>query len=644
MQHGQHYGKALPDQVDRIANLFDAHLGLVSDVREIHREQAAIEREYAAKLQALARRAAEKRSRTEASFVLGDEPTKAWDENTLKRSTLDSAYGAIVNSLVNTAQDHINVADTLTTQVVDVLKAIEKKNEDLKKKELQFFQKLLSNRDRIYSDRVKYDDECSEVESHRLKQSRAQDDRHAERASRQAEQQKNDMLNSKNVYIISTTLANRAKAKFYDEDLPGLEDELQSRLTMAFVQVLQHSQGLQQRHLDILKSRLAAVESALGSVNPAKDEDLFIEHNIRAFALPGDWVFEPCSIRYDTPDMSVEPGPKVFLQNKLAKCRTKLQELDPLVDSKRKDYDQLTKIAAARDADRALGSTDEIINDYFDARQQLTVFSTSQCILRAEADTIVSALGGDEGGRMPHTFKSSSFSIPTQCGYCKSSIWGLSKQGKTCKLCGLSVHNKCELKIPANCQESDGPTFSPTSTRSSAPSRESSLMASSTNPSASSLVRETKEDAAEEAYPQARVQFDFVATSEFELGVTDGLLVHVLEPDDGSGWVKVANANGQSGLVPASYIEAIGDEPQPPPDIDHWAVVRAIYAYVAQGADEISIKEGEQIELTSGPAGGQFYGDGWWEGLDGQGRKGIFPSNYVCVLLLFSLSSSLIFF
>lgn len=38
----------------------------------------------------------------------------------------------------------------------------------------------------------------------------------------------------------------------------------------------------------------------MGSVDPAQDEDLFIEHNIRAFALPGDWVFEPCSIRYDT--------------------------------------------------------------------------------------------------------------------------------------------------------------------------------------------------------------------------------------------------------------------------------------------------------------------------------------------------------
>lgn len=34
----------------------------------------------------------------------------------------------------NTAQDHVNLADALTTQVVDVLKAVERKEEELKKK------------------------------------------------------------------------------------------------------------------------------------------------------------------------------------------------------------------------------------------------------------------------------------------------------------------------------------------------------------------------------------------------------------------------------------------------------------------------------------------------------------------------------
>jgi formin-binding protein 1 len=36
---------------------------------------------------------------------------------------------------------------------------------------------------------------------------------------------------------------------------------------------------------------------------------------------------------------------------------------------------------------------------------------------------------------------------------------------------------------------------------------------------------------------------------------TEGSIVSVLEPDDGSGWVKVANDRRQDGLVPASYIQ-----------------------------------------------------------------------------------------
>jgi formin-binding protein 1 len=33
--------------------------------------------------------------------------------------------------------------------------------------------------------------------------------------------------------------------------------------------------------------------------------------------------------------------------------------------------------------------------------------------------------------------------------------------------------------------------------------------------------------------------------------------VHVIEEDDGSGWVKVIDLEGSKGLVPASYIELV---------------------------------------------------------------------------------------
>ena len=52
--------------------------------------------------------------------------------------------------------------------------------------------------------------------------------------------------------------------------------------------------------------------------------------------------------------------------------------------------------------------------------------------------------------------------------------------------------------------------------------------------------------------------FEYAATSPYELSIDEGETVKVLEEDDGSGWVKVANNSGGKGLVPASYVEMVG--------------------------------------------------------------------------------------
>ena len=57
--------------------------------------------------------------------------------------------------------------------------------------------------------------------------------------------------------------------------------------------------------------------------------------------------------------------------------------------------------------------------------------------------------------------------------------------------------------------------------------------------------------------------FEYAATSPYELSIDEGETVKVLEEDDGSGWVKVANNSGGKGLVPASYVEAVGPVEEP---------------------------------------------------------------------------------
>eukprot|EP00457_Paulinella_chromatophora_P001347 gb/GEZN01001349.1/.p1 GENE.gb/GEZN01001349.1/~~gb/GEZN01001349.1/.p1 ORF type:complete len:864 (-),score=80.80 gb/GEZN01001349.1/:463-3054(-) len=53
------------------------------------------------------------------------------------------------------------------------------------------------------------------------------------------------------------------------------------------------------------------------------------------------------------------------------------------------------------------------------------------------------------------------------------------------------------------------------------------------------------------------------------------------------------------------------------------SVVVALWDFEAQNEQEISFKQGEQIQIISSE------GDGWWEGVNEAGQRGLFPSNYV---------------
>jgi hypothetical protein len=85
--------------------------------------------------------------------------------------------------------------------------------------------------------------------------------------------------------------------------LPSATEILQRHLVDRFVKVLLHSQQLTSNNLDCLKSRIASVSSKLAQVNTIKDQELFIDYNIRTFVAPEDWKFEPCSVHYDTVSM-----------------------------------------------------------------------------------------------------------------------------------------------------------------------------------------------------------------------------------------------------------------------------------------------------------------------------------------------------
>ena len=113
-----------------------------------------------------------------------------------------------------------------------------------------------------------------------------------------------------------------------------LSERLQANLIAGLVAILLQAQTLHTAHLDTIKNRINSTREALEGVNPALDQELFINYNTRAFSVPNDWDWEPCTGYYDTGEIVLEPEPKIVLQNKLARCREKLQEVIGLINAK----------------------------------------------------------------------------------------------------------------------------------------------------------------------------------------------------------------------------------------------------------------------------------------------------------------------
>jgi hypothetical protein len=166
--------------------------------------------------------------------------------------------------------------------------------------------------------------------------------------------------------------------------------------------------------------------------------------------------------------------------------------------------------------------------------------------------------------------------------------------------------------------------------------------------------------------------YSYDAQNSDELSMTEGDLLHIIEQDDGTGWIK-AQLGNHIGLIPANYVEYLDDTrpsidahladedvvydddahmldnpnvnnipsappmtefeiPSPPPPPQpvsteiatapmHETVV-ALYDFEAVNAEELNILQGDTIIVTKKDD------SGWWEGtLNGQ--LGIFPANYV---------------
>ncbi|KAI9229416.1 MAG: hypothetical protein DHS80DRAFT_29848 [Piptocephalis tieghemiana] len=423
MQFGQDLQGQLTDVSERLCN----HTAFLGEVQEMVKERAQLEKEYASRLEALARKYVTIRHKRAASLVVSAGAIKSLDQSTLSnsisQSTLLQAYDAYLEEMGIMAQNRHEYAGLLVSEAGDRLHALALRKEEARKRHMQFAAKLLQDRTKNAADtkkaRLKWMEACEAAETSRLKMERRTDERSYAKAVRQYETDKEDMYNYKNLYIINLRVCNDLRRKYAQEDMPAL---------LNFQGILQTLTRLELNSLDQCKVQLQGVMEAIDEVSPRQDACLFTKMSKVPLSNESDIPFEG----HLTDERQVEedelylqePPNRTYLLNLMRKSKALSLELDPEIAEKEKEIreqEERTKAFLTSDGGNAI----DVTMDANDLRNRRGHF--------VEIEQIHQALGDTPEVTHPHSFQPASFTIPTSCDYCAMTIWGISKQGYTCK-------------------------------------------------------------------------------------------------------------------------------------------------------------------------------------------------------------------
>ncbi|KAI9268257.1 hypothetical protein BDA99DRAFT_505321 [Phascolomyces articulosus] len=687
------FGTDLKCQIPAIVDYLSDGIQQLTQFRNFVRDRSQIEKDYAQKLENLARKYSPSSPKNEVN--MNDDTEWAGADS----STANAAWFNIVDQTNRISKCHYRLVDELNSGVIEVLKATAARKEDARKKHVAFYQKLKAERDKTYAEKEKakttYHDACMEIQSVRNKMARGTGDQ--DKYQRQLENVILECNNKKNSYLLLLSTATAEKEKYFEEDLPILADQLQD---LDRTRVLAQ-QKIYRDYIAKMSGTIAQVKKhytdaleTVDQMDPQADESMFQstldpaeqreqgEHATFAF-MPWNGGASAAETAVDTVDALVIDEPSViFLNNKLIKDRRQLDQLGDELSQNSAKMHELETVVNGID-DRTSAEYDHARERLSEVTRNIAMLSTQKARAKSEVDLIIRNIGDSGLSAQTHSFKASSFTIPTTCDYCNNTIWGLSKQGLTCKACGLNCHAKCEMKVAPNCSRVKGkidryhpspaPQPSPSATpRSSIATNPSSLptspvTATPPTPKGAAMI-------AVDSVLKVYALYDYHSQSSDELSINEGEELKIIgsEDDGENGWLKVSRGD-QVGYVPANYITFDQSSPpvsqkssnhedqntnsdntvastplqqtppqqipiqastpastisppldtqSPPPSPPTCDFVTAIYDFEAVNGDELNLREGDHIIVTKKDD------SGWWEGTV-NGQSGVFPANYV---------------
>ncbi|CCH41075.1 SLIT-ROBO Rho GTPase-activating protein 1 [Wickerhamomyces ciferrii] len=617
-------GNELKDGFKETNNWINNNIHFLTDVEQFYRQRSQIEREYATNLNKLTSEFLKKKANKTTSISVGDEPK-------ITPGSLESAslvtWTELLSQTEIIAKNHHNFGNELTIKVADQIISLQKYLSILQEKISNFHNNsLLKRKDEIFENvnRAKkiYDEKCVIMESTRSKIEKSSSSN--DKNQRKINEKTVDMNNAKNDYLLKINIANRIKDKFYYQDLPEILDiyqDLNEFKTKQLNKLLNLASNLEINNNNKDNKNLEHCISIIEENKSHLDIQMFIKHNQTNWSDPPDFYYIPSSIWHDDEHFITSNQELSYLKTILLKANQINDKYEPGLESGRETLNSLqtTRINLKQLSDTKefeFRKASDSLNSYLLTLSNFILDENIKVSSQVEIETIENNANDKD-----------------------LSLDGLVIQKKKTNFFGkLRGSKPKETIVSTNDNNNDSQSIrSSKSTKSnhhsSSPFHIPSLRRNrSRNQSSASNTSNS--------IPSAIAQFPYQADGEDEVSVAANESLVIIEMDDGSGWTKIQNSIGDSGLVPTSYIQ-INEIPQtsgsgssgggkkkgpevvPKRGAKKISYVQALYDYQSQGDDELTISSGQKIEVLE-----KDDGSGWTLG-EVDGQSGLFPTSYV---------------
>ncbi|KAE9977705.1 hypothetical protein EG327_007645 [Venturia inaequalis] len=446
------FGAELKDGFKPVNAWVSGGIAWLDDIQQFYRERSVIEKEYAGRLSALARKYFEKKAKKASALSVGETPVVT--PGSLESASM-STWSTQLTTLEQRAAEHDRFSAALVTNLAEPLKQLALRYEELRKLHSDYAVKLEKERDNSYGDlrkmKSKYDSVCQEVENRRKKMD---GDFGKQKAQAAYAQQMSEMHNVKNTYIISINVTNKQKELYYHDYIPELLDSMQdlnetrvASLNGVWSLAATIEKGTLKHSMELIDHLAAEIPRN----KPTLDSMMFARHNAANWQEPGQMVFEASPVWLDDDTLAADEAAKNFLRNVLTKSKSQLAQLKRDEDTKKREVEGAKRVRINVREGRDKRDEVEIVRALFDIQTSLHETSRQKVTAEVEISTITSAVGDVSIGARNHNFKSETFKIPTNCDYCGERIWGINAKGFNCRDCGFTCHSKCEMKCPADC-------------------------------------------------------------------------------------------------------------------------------------------------------------------------------------------------